>query len=140
MLAAHRLNQALLPFFSVVSVASRLLHRWLPFFCSPQRLPPSSFFISAPLLPPKQLCVLMSDTGFRRVVVGGGLEGSCVLSSETKCYGVASHRGERPHRLGTPNQARQPIRSGSKKILHNTRQQTDLYSGLPYTESTGQLT
>ena len=26
------------------------------------------------------------------------------------------------------------------KILHNTRKRTDLYSGLPYTESTGQST
>ena len=35
-------------------------------------------------------------------------------------------RGERPHRLGTPNQRTVPKRSGSKIILHNT-QTTDRF-------------
>ena len=51
------------------------------------------------------------------------------------------HGGEHPTGWAT-HTTRSPERSGSetKHILHNTRQQTYLYPGLPYTESTGQST
>ena len=49
-----------------------------------------------------------------------------------------SHSGERPigweRHIGSPD-----MHGGSNKnTIHNTRQQTDLYPGLPYTESIGQ--
>ena len=48
--------------------------------------------------------------------------------------------GDAPHRLGTPQHGNPNAQWKQTRILHNTRKQTDLYSSLPYTESTGQST
>ena len=58
----------------------------------------------------------------------------------TSCCGVdAATVGTRP--TGWERHTRRPKPcTVEAKILHNTRQQTDLYSGLPYTKSTGQST
>ena len=63
------------------------------------------------------------------------------MSERDDAEWTAAQWGRAPQVGNAPNTEAQTVHSRSNnKILHNTRKQTDLYSGLPYTDSTGQST